>query len=736
MTTFFLDFAGGNDASDGTTFANRWKTFASGATAARIAPGDLIKVMQSTPESSLGMTATWTKDSKTVTLNAALTQTIDDCEVAWTQSANVTSTADAANFKENTKAAKHVIAAAFTTGLAAFKATGALNLSGYQQVSFWIFNSVAVPASNLSLRLCSDVAGAVSVNTIAIPAITSINTWTVITVDTGGALGASIQSVALYVDTDFGAVNISLDDIIACKASASADALTLTSLIGKVWNLCWVASTVYAANDIRKPTQPNRNGLRYKVTAGGGGAAGGAEPTWPTEIGVTVVDGALTWTCEGLEDTWFPIQSINGTTVKIDNVTSTIGNVGKGYSGDTETVASYKREPTILTMVTGVGTALQQVQEAGTLALPTVYSGGWDSTNMTTQSGETWVGTQNGLGIAFNCPTIAWNQFKNLNVARASTGFSITSSQGTKLTNIQTAGAGQGILVSSSYGSSIVGAHCCNGNTTGGMIDTSAASNVIMRRISGNGNVGNGSTGYGINMGDDCVLDVVNSYHNANAGIQYQDSSRVHNGILTRSSGIGMITVGQGGALIRLRNSNIQEASKYGSNAAAARVTSGGRDRIYSQDDGQVAGTHLITFLESATFANCSTIGTATDQRHTASGVAWKALAKSVAASSENPLPLSVAKVAVGANTLVTAAIWVRRDSTQIQGILVVEGGQIAGIPEDVSVSCTPSINTWIQYTLTFTPTAAGVVELKFKFWDGTGTTNSLWIDDFTVSQA
>lgn len=42
MTTFYLDFAGGNDASDGTTFANRWKTITSGATAAPSAPGDSI----------------------------------------------------------------------------------------------------------------------------------------------------------------------------------------------------------------------------------------------------------------------------------------------------------------------------------------------------------------------------------------------------------------------------------------------------------------------------------------------------------------------------------------------------------------------------------------------------------------------------------------------------------------------------------------------------------------------
>lgn len=57
----------------------------------------------------------------------------------------------------------------------------------------------------------------------------------------------------------------------------------------------WAALTVYAANAFVVPT--TQNGFRYEVTAGGGGASGGAEPAWPTTIGSTVVNGALTFTC-------------------------------------------------------------------------------------------------------------------------------------------------------------------------------------------------------------------------------------------------------------------------------------------------------------------------------------------------------------------------------------------------------------------------------------------------------
>ena len=55
MATFYLDFEAGSDAADGTTFANRWKTIKDGATAARIAPGDIIRIMGSPAPTSLGM---------------------------------------------------------------------------------------------------------------------------------------------------------------------------------------------------------------------------------------------------------------------------------------------------------------------------------------------------------------------------------------------------------------------------------------------------------------------------------------------------------------------------------------------------------------------------------------------------------------------------------------------------------------------------------------------------------
>ena len=56
----------------------------------------------------------------------------------------------------------------------------------------------------------------------------------------------------------------------------------------------WVTATNYALGNRVIPTVAN--GFYYEVTADAG-SSGGTEPTWPTTIGDTVVDGGITWTC-------------------------------------------------------------------------------------------------------------------------------------------------------------------------------------------------------------------------------------------------------------------------------------------------------------------------------------------------------------------------------------------------------------------------------------------------------
>lgn len=55
----------------------------------------------------------------------------------------------------------------------------------------------------------------------------------------------------------------------------------------------WAATTAYSLGATREPTVDNT--YRYSVTTAG--TSGASEPTWPTTIGSTVVDGTVVWTC-------------------------------------------------------------------------------------------------------------------------------------------------------------------------------------------------------------------------------------------------------------------------------------------------------------------------------------------------------------------------------------------------------------------------------------------------------
>ena len=330
MATYFLDVEGGNDANDGTTFANRWKTINSGATAARIAPGDTIRVMASEDPTSLGINVTFTNNSPTLTLASALTSLITNCDTAWTASANVTCTADTSRYLTSTGCARQAIAAGFTTGKVAYLGLGsAVDFSAYQGITFGIIASNTPPADGtFELKLCSDTTGDTPVDTFSITGHRGVLVWERMHIDKGSALGASIQSIALYATVDPGAIDIYLDNINATKA-VGADCLNLTTLIGK-----------------------------------NNGADGG----------------------------WDPIRAINGTTVTIDTAgaaTNSPASVAPGFYGTTSTETGYIRKP--IRIEVNAATDWGTIQDSGTAGSLITFSGGWNRTDMTTQTGDTYI---------------------------------------------------------------------------------------------------------------------------------------------------------------------------------------------------------------------------------------------------------------------------------------------------------------------------------------------------------
>jgi hypothetical protein len=795
VSIFFLDYEGGSDAADGLTFPNRWKTITAGATAARIAPGDTIRVMGS-PAPTLVGNGTWTNGplaaryalagalfsnttpikvsyivsyinngdtvivdsvvgntsangvwivsnkgasdfellnadgsasvgngtgsgtggirnftNSVVTLASAVTANIAECgnrgvKPNWTASANVTCAKSTADFKEGGECQQIAVAAAFTTGLAAYFPTGTLNLSDYQQVSFWIKQTVGTlgAASSISLALCSDIAGVTAVNTVNIPALGAINQWSPIKIDLATALGSSIQSIALYVNTDNAAQTFLIDNVIACKASSSADSLNLTSLISK---------------------DPGDH---------------------------TYGDG---YEC------WFGLQSINKTRVVLDGIVNTIpaASPQRGYAGATETVSTYMRETIKTPMAANTTVGAHIVQDFGALGSLISFSGGWDRTDMSTKTLESWFDGQNGFGICVVPNTKAFTAYDRIHGARYTNVFSggvADSDQTIIRMDAANCSSSPVITTGNRLTATTLSAVCCGGAITPGTgsvvqtIGRSDSSSVGNGLTTGNGSqtlevkqannnffggvisgissyirnifAANGNNGAGYSPGARSVCELVTANYNTSNGINFGSSTNEGALVLGGSSvGNAFSGIGLSNASGTIRNFTINEA------AEVSGYTGYHDGRVYSENHDGIAGNVKI-------FCDGGLIGTVATPVHGSSSLAWKFSPTSANRSQYYPLNQSIAKVACGASTLVTVSAWFQRSNTGLTGNLVCKGGQIAGVASAISETMTAAANTWEQLTITFTPSEAGVVEIESQFYGGT--TYNGYVCDMSISQA
>ena len=775
MPTFYLDFEGGNDANDGLTFANRWKTFTNGATSARIAPGDEIRVMASPDPTSIG-SATWTDgprgininissstnaspivvttaaahglvtgdyltiESHTVNTNAngvwqagaigssttfeilqigganttgngiggatGTTAKANNCMVklasavtqnialfggqaekpAWVASASVSSTRNTTSFKEGYVSASIAPSAGFTTGKAAYYTLpSTLNLSAYQQVSFWVqqtSGTLGVPGA-VYLALCSDTIGNTVVNTVNIPALGALNTWHPIVVNLGTNLGASIQSVAFYVAIDNGAQSFLIDNIIACKAASSDDSLNLTSLISK--------------------------------SDGTGNEA------------------------------WYAIQSINQNVVMLANANSLtpIVNSLRGYMGTTEAVTTYKRETIKTPAASGATTNVNTMTLSGTATALITYSGGWNRTDMSTQTGETWYDGQNGNGYGFVSGTnVNYVRTDKLNGVRYNQGWRVgpNAVYGGQIGSGRFTACTNGIATQNSYGNDL-DAIWINNNGTGMSLNGVFGTNVqTIYNVSNN-------TSNGVNSAERLVdLGKILQAHNCRfsgvtiSGANTKINSMVANNNLqfgiSISSIIGVIVGGgsttgnvQAGislttGSIYLNNFTINEATEFTTLTAA----NFNGPAVYANrlDD---------TDNNSWVFAYNGTVNQQTAIVDSPATTAWKlSPTQAVTSNAGTPVVLKLATIVCADSSLVTVTARMRRDNTGLTMRLECPGSQISGVASDVFTDMTAAADTWETVTITFTPTKAGAVDI-YAYAFG-GTTFSGYVCNLTASQA
>ena len=602
----------------GSSWSDAWRTITSGATAARIQPGDEIRFAKTAEPVSLGQNATWTDASTTVTLTTAVTKKIEDAITGWTVSTNVTGTTNTSR-KIGATSTQLVIGAAFTTGKVAYKEIaggGTQDFSAYQYINFWIMNTTrAHAAGNFRIALCSDTLGATVVNEIDLPAMQATNSWQPLSLNYGSALSSSIQSVAIYCMTDSGSETIRINNIFASNGD-----LSLITLIGKS------------------------------------------------------------------DDVNYNIQSIDGTTIKIDSASTNIG--GFGYSGSTSTETLYYRAPFVHTASSVWGA----IQEAG--AATNAYSqyiGGYNTTN-DTRDGVTVIasGATSGASALSNQRYTKFSYFTFARFNTISSGLSEVDFENCIF-------CGNATAWSISSGTSWAKLTSCkflnnaNSLAIGGTVDFI---NCEFRSTSSGG----GIVAYGLNKVIGCT------FANNGTSVTLNDSK----------------LYGDGAVL--LRNCILSDVIEVGTSANTYGF-------LWSFDHDNTPGNHWG-------FTNGGTVNWQTGTVHASEPGAWKINPSGSQRGQYWPMPLKIAEVACAASALVTVKAWVKKDhATNVAAKLYVQDALYTIDGVSATSTTKASDTSWEELTITFTPTEAGIVPIFVDSWYVAGSSN-VYVGTITITQA
>lgn len=760
MANIFQDYRTGNDANTGLSQAQRVKTLERAVTVA--SDNDTIRVAESAVPTALSQNLTFLRGSGSlqhVILENPVTTLICDCEESWTPTGSVSADPDTSVFKQGASSIKFNIPDSFGTGMAAFFAVGSLNLSSKQQVSFWIRNAAGegdiTHLKNLSLRLCSDAAGVTTVNTIAIPDLSNTFDayWIPIVVDLGHALDAGVQSIALYVDTDNGAVIFNIDWIFASGASSSPDSITLNSQIG--WSEStglgatterdtWYSIASIDGTDITLDNQPDATSASYK----------GWNNSWyiPIESISTASPQVVTSTNHGLitgdgvevlgcyDAVHAVVANYSGAVTKLTANTFSLDGTTGATAGlalgailiDTMIRPGYKREPIVLPFPSTIEANAQEV--AGKIGL--TISGGWNSADMTVQNSETWYSLRNGTGYAFAISADDTTIGSRIGVARALAGVKV-SNLGAKLrfsglNNCSFNGISNQI---DSGGTTLnpvdIVVFAINNGTGIIFLNSSRTGNITIKNVCGNNQ--NGVIAFNV----ESPTIQVDSYVGNNGGFNLGAFTHYIIGVISGCVDVALTTAFNCYGSVRL----------FYQNTASILPDSGGFHTFNSLDSLPLM---LFQLLRPANFYNCHFGSTFTpfllspgrvySKRHngvsetmilyTYKGQAsWDSITKTWSlkpirdfSNNDFSLNLSALRFICTTTTLQTVTVKVARDDSGLTAKLVVKGGQIVGVPNDVEAVAvgTADGTTFETLTLTFTPTEIGAVEVLLLVYGGT----------------
>ena len=696
---------------------------------------------------------------------------------AWTASTNVT-----ANLKHSWSAWSSssmqqckppysdeiAIGSSFGTGLAAYKQLKTtLDLSSYQQLNFYCQQTSGTKIEgNLSVRLCSDTAGQTSVATFPInwgknqsfSPSTSYH-WTPMVIDLGSAMPSSVQSIAIYCDTDEGAQTFRVSDFFASKAPTATDCLTLKSLVSldTTADPMWFSvGNVYNNRLMLSMGSPMRG--RYPVSYYG--SCGVYFSATNDSAAIKVVQPITT-----------NYTNTSGTVVNNSRWNENISDLGSYFSG----------------------TDGNQV----------VISGGWNRTDMSTQgtgsAGYTFLDGQTQQGIWLDAGNsnyitieklwgvryynflkldnnnagrqidVGFVQLYNNGISGRFKKLKMKWAQLDRYPYVQIYGQDTGFNVSDfsfiGYGGGGVQTACiyfgsASNETHLGEV-TMLAYGDKSAYFSNTSNLTIDTLNVGYNNGYQSQVDAyftessnnsfgtVNAYGSMTAMSVYKSDVTVntlnhtnwtnnkahgHSNSNTTAVNVnvagskkssvlggtvdGQISSSQGGQ-IKLYNVIINASNEFQVNAEGGSIES-------AQHDG-VSGASVTQLRHNKIEKETSTV-------QASGGIAWKQTITSDSPSS-NPKAFDVAKIAVNGGSQVTLSVYCYRNSTNTYGGIHIKPNALIGITSAVRGYTSGSTGAWEQVSVTCTPNAAGILEVQLGGYRSSGE-GIIYYDTFSASQA
>ncbi len=199
--------------------------------------------------------------------------TLDSCDTAWTANANVTQAQETSLIKEGAAAQKFTVAAAFTTGIAAYRNFSVVDLHLYKKFYCWIKSDIATNAGDVQVALDDSAGCATPVKLFDMPALAA-GVMTFVEVDCGdmSATGA-IQSAGVKITVDKGAQVVTLDHVcFTGQVIFGMDAVVIPS--GGNINDAVFGSPQYSALTTMRYMRPLEVEITIPVVAGGTPAPG------------------------------------------------------------------------------------------------------------------------------------------------------------------------------------------------------------------------------------------------------------------------------------------------------------------------------------------------------------------------------------------------------------------------------------------------------------------------------